>query len=306
MKSQEKPTIYVFDKLIIGYCLFMVLLLLAVGRPMRQYFDEVLFYASMATLVALIIRFVPEHKNRFSKLIRLLYPGFIFIFFYRETGGTMFLLFDSFYDWQLIAFEKSLFGIHPTLYIDRHLLNVWLNELFSFCYSFYYLMLSISLAYMFLRKDYEILKNFLAASSLTFFLSYFLFFLYPVEGPRWHFMAEYVNQIEGPVFRQITEFFIEKGAVRGGCMPSSHFGLALVILIYCFKYYRNIAWMLMPIVIGLGIGTVWGRFHYISDVFVGGLIGLFSVLFVWKYCAILPDQQYNNSKAKEPAPENVS
>ena len=64
MKSQEKPTIYVFDKLIIGYCLFMVLLLLAVGRPMRQYFDEVLFYASMATLVALIIRFVPEHKNR--------------------------------------------------------------------------------------------------------------------------------------------------------------------------------------------------------------------------------------------------
>ena len=83
----------------------------------------------------------------------------------------MFLLFDGFYDWQLTAFEKSIFGVYPTLYIDQHLLNVWLNEIFSFCYSFYYLMIPAFLLSTFIRKDYEIFKSFLAASSLAFFSS---------------------------------------------------------------------------------------------------------------------------------------
>ena len=33
----------------------------------------------------------------------------------------------------------------------------------------------------------------------------------------------------------------------------------------------------------LVIGTVWGRFHYVSDVVAGGLIGLAFVLVVWEY-----------------------
>ncbi len=40
---------------------------------------------------------------------------------------------------------------------------------------------------------------------------------------------------------------------------------------------------LLPINLGLAIGTVWGRFHYVSDVVAGGLIGLAFVLVVWKH-----------------------
>jgi membrane-associated phospholipid phosphatase len=76
---------------------------------------------------------------------------------------------------------------------------------------------------------------------------------------------------------------IDKGAVRGGCMPSSHFGVALVLTMYNIRYFRRWSWIMIFLTLGLAIGTVWGRFHYVSDVIVGGLIGLIVTLSMWKY-----------------------
>lgn len=66
-------------------------------------------------------------------------------------------------------------------------------------------------------------------------------------------------------------------------MPSSHVGVALVVLAYTFKISKKAGWLLLPINLGLAIGTVWGRFHYASDVFVGACVGLAAVWFVEKF-----------------------
>ena len=274
---------YPFDWLIVGYSSLMLVVIWLLGRPLRAYYDEIVFYASMVALVLLIARYVDERQGRVSALIRIAYPALLFAFFYRITGGLMFLVFDRFYDRQLTSFERLIFGLNPTLYIDRHWLNTWANEVFSFCYMAYYFMIPVFVLVLFVKKHHGTIKSFFTAVCLTFFLSYVLFFLYPIEGPRWHFAAQYVNEIESPLFRELVEVIIDKGAVRGGCMPSSHFGVALVIMMYCFRYYRKAGWPLLPINVGLAIGTVWGRFHYVSDVVAGGLLGLASVLVVWKH-----------------------
>jgi len=195
----------------------------------------------------------------------------------------MFLIFDRFHDAQLVALEKAILGVHPTLFIDRHLLHVWINEIFSFGYFSYYFMIPVFLVTLFIKRHYEIIKSFLTAACITFFLSYLLFFLYPIEGPRWYFAGRYVNPIEGPVFRKLVKLIIDKAAVHGGGMPSSHFGVALVILLYCFRYYRKAFWLLLPLNVGLAVGTFWGRFHYVSDVLVGGILGVAATLLVWQY-----------------------
>jgi membrane-associated phospholipid phosphatase len=286
MKQTRIPPLYPFDFLVIGYSLLMLLLLLVFGRPLSAYYDELVFYFSVAILTLLIIRYVDENASRLAMLVRIGYPALLFTFFYRTTGGTMFLIRDRFYDWQLTAFEKAVFGVNPTLFIDRNLLNVWLNEFFSLGYFSYYFMILVFLVVLFIKKHYETIKSFLTASCLTFFLSYLLFFLYPIEGPRWFFAGDYVNPIEGPVFRKLVELVIDNAAVRGGGMPSSHFGVALVILLYCFRYYRKAVWLLLPLNIGLAVGTFWGRFHYVSDVIVGGVLGAVVTLLVWKYYAL--------------------
>ena len=276
-------TLYPVDWIVLGYCLLMATLVALLVRPVDQYLDEVMFYLGMASLAALIIRYVDESAGGWRALVRIVYPALMFTFFYRVTGGQMCLLFDRYYDWQVAAVERAVIGENLTLYFDRVFLNVWATEILSFCYFCYYLMLPAFLALAFLRRDYGIIRQYLAAVSLTFFVSYLLFWLFPVEGPRWHFADQYINSIDGPVFQPLVAFVIDRAAVRGGAMPSSHTGVALVTLLFCFKHYRRAGRVLLPIVIGLALGAVWGRFHYVSDVIAGAGIGLASIWLVRKY-----------------------
>ena len=283
MSNGRTRTLYPFDWLMIGYPIMLIFLILGFGRPLTEYAHEIIVYTALAGFAALIAYYFDDNAGRWQAAIRLLYPAVMFGIYYRTTGGMMFLFFDQFYDWQLTTFEKLIFGVNPTLYIDRHLLNVWVNEFFSLTYFLYYPMLpTFALVFLF-RREYNVLKQAVFATGVAFFVSYLLFSLYPIEGPRWHYAAEYVNSIEGPIFRPMVELVIREGAVRGGCMPSSHVAVALVLMMYCFKYLRRCGWVLLPINIGLAIGTFWGRFHYVSDVLVGGLIGLFATLLTWKY-----------------------
>ena len=273
-----------FDYLVIGYCLTMSLLILAVGRPLGVYADELAFYSSMAAVAALVVRYVREPQSGWRRFIRLLYPALMFTFFYRATGGTIFLLFDRFFDFQVVSFEQSVLGFEPTILLDRRWLSPFWNELFSAAYFSYYLMIPTLLLVLYLKRRDELIRRFLTTCCFAFFISYFLFFIYPIEGPRYHFAGQYLNQIEGPFFRQLVNLAIDKGAVHGGCMPSSHVAVAIVVLAYTFKASRKAGWLLLPVVVGLAIGTVWGRFHYVTDVVVGAAIGIGSVrLIEWRY-----------------------
>ena len=278
--SVPKTRWNLFDYLILGYAVSMVSILLIWGRPLSQYSDELLFYITCALLTIVLVRYLPEDKSKIFQFIRLMYPVFLFTLLYRMTGGMMFLLHDRFLDYQLTDFELSLFGMHPTLYIDKHLLNTWLNEIIMGCYFSYYFMIPLFVVVLYVRNEITLLKKGIAAICLMFFMSYILFFLYPIEGPRYFFAQTYQHTVDGPVFRQLVNLVMAKGAVRGGCMPSSHFGVALVIWLYVLEKYRRHAIWLGVIVFGLGMGTFWGRFHYVTDVIVGGLIGLISVIIV--------------------------
>ncbi len=280
---KQSPVVYPFDWLIVGYSALILCVVAVFGRPISQYTGQIVFSLGTIALVGLIVRYSDESRGRVQAFIRILYPLILFTFMYRMTGGMMHVIFPGFFDWQLTAFEKSFFGFHPTIYIDRHLLHTIPNEIFSATYFSYYLMLPGFLFPVFFLRDYDTVKKTITALCLTFVISYVIFFAYPIEGPRWHFAAAYVNQIQGPVFRPLVEFVIEHGAVRGGAMPSSHVAVAFVVVLSAFRYYRKGGWVLLPFFIGLIIGTFWGRFHYLSDVAVGLTIGLFSTVLIWRY-----------------------
>ena len=297
---------YPFDKIIIGYCKLMIILILIFGRPLIDYVGELFTYSIAGAIAILLPLVLDESKGRLSAFFRLMYAAMLFGIFYRTSGGTMFLIFDRFFDNQLVAFETALFGMEPTLYIDYFLLSPILNEIFSFCYFCYYLMIPVFLIALFIRNDYEVIKRYLTAAAMTYAVSFLLFFLYPVEGPRWHFEGQYLNNIDGYLFRHLVELVISNGAVRGGCMPSSHIAIALVIMMTCFKHYRVWGCVLLPINLGLAIGTFWGRFHYVTDVYIGVAIGLAAYYLVEKKYALWAGPEYKALTEKELKADFVS
>jgi membrane-associated phospholipid phosphatase len=260
----------------------MIVVLTLFGQEVGDRQWNIAVYAGVIMLVVAIVRWFPRENSRLSMAVRLLYPVLLLTPFYRMTGDYMFLLFDRFLDTQLVQIEAAVFGVNPTLYIDRHLLNVWANETIHFCYSSYYLMIpGFYLAMFLLRRD-AIIVSAWTATMITFIASYSLFILYPIEGPRWHFAEVYEHAVEGPVFRQFVEMVMAKGAVRGGGMPSSHSGVAVVLMMYLLRHYRPAGLVFAVLVTGLAVGCVWGRFHYVSDVIVGIMIAIIATVVVWR------------------------
>ena len=109
----------------------------------------------------------------------------------------------------------------------------------------------------------------LTASAIAFFLSYIIFYLYPVEGPRYHLAAQFAREMDGYLFVPFAHKIMDSAAVHGGAMPSSHTAVALIVLLYVCRESRAWGYVLIPVITGLMVGCVWGRFHYISDVLAG-------------------------------------
>ncbi|MBN2226782.1 MAG: phosphatase PAP2 family protein [candidate division Zixibacteria bacterium] len=272
-----------FDKLIFGYLAYIALICLAFGRPLSGFVDDLIVNALLAVGIVAVVHLNRRYDNGILRLLRYVYPALFFLYFYRQTGGLIHLFFPGFLDYHLTTFEKSILGINFTLWIDQNLVNVWLNEIITFCYVLYYPMIPTFLFFLFAKKRYDLIASSLVAICITFFISYSLFFLYPIEGPRYFFADQYSSTLPGFVFRPLVEYIMANSAVHGGCMPSSHVAVALVMLIFCLKYYRRIGILMTPIVFGLALGTFYGRFHYVSDVVVGAAIGAIVTALTLKY-----------------------
>ena len=279
----NKKRFYPFDIVILGYMLILSFIILLFGKPIHLYYDELLMNLGVIVLVLLVVRYLGRSDNRLILFFRLLYPAALFTLFYEQTAGLMRLFFPNFLDYQLVAFENALFGVNPIMWLDKNLINVWLTEVLSLTYFAYYPMIPVFLICMFWAKRYDVIKSAVTAICLTFFLSYFIFFMYPIEGPRYYFAAQYVNSISGPIFRPMVEFMQKMGSVHGGCLPSTHFAISLVILIFCLKYFRRAGILLIPIVAGLAMGTVYGRYHYISDLPAGAIVAISMTWLTMKY-----------------------
>ena len=266
-----------YDHMVLIYCWLIIVLTLNFARPIKDFSIVLLFHGGVIVLVTLLAIFAYKKTNRIIVFFRLLYPVLLMTFFYTTSGKLVHIIFPEFLDGQIIALEKSILGVNPTLWLDGHL-NVVITEILSASYfSYYFLIPGLALFLFFGKRDAEI-KRFLTATCGTFFVSYLMFIFYPVEGPRHVFAATYQNAITGPLFRPMVDFVIGNAAFRGGAMPSSHCAEALVVAFFAIKYYGKKAWFLIPVVAGLSLGTVYGRFHYLSDVVVGIAIG---IIMIW-------------------------
>lgn len=294
----SRKDFYPFDWLVIGYPVFLSLIILFFGRPLAGYLDEIAINIAIIVLALAIIHYLHGEQSRTALFLRLLYPSMLFLVFYEQTGGLMKLIFNHFFDYQLTAFEHSIFGVNPTKWLDTNLNNVWVTEVLSLLYFTFYPMIYVYFLTLFFMRKYHLIKVSITTVCLTFFTSFPLFFLYPIEGPRYHFAGQYMNEITGPIFRPLVEL-AQRGAVHGGCMPSTHFGVALVIMIFCLKYFKKAGILLIPVVTGLALGTFYGRYHYVSDVVVGGLIALAAVFVTERYLIVDIDEDSIAKKNKK-------
>lgn len=276
------------DRWVIGYSVATSLAAALWGDP-AAFKGSHLFHAAAVALVLVIARWVPS-KGKAWPYVRFGYPMVLLGLFYRDTAPYVSLFFNEWFDPKMLTWEVSILGFSVPHAIAR-LDSTWLLELWMAGYGFYYFMLPAVLVVSLWKRDTDRFRQFNEAAVIVYFISFALFSIFPLEGPRYALVTE-LPPLKGGFFYHFVMSVQNAGSIHGGCMPSSHTALSWVVTWYVYDMDRKVGMALVAISTVLSVGCFWGRFHYVTDVFVGVVLFAAAVAFT----------TYRNRVVARPAP----
>lgn len=215
----------------------------------------------------------PLPTNRPLRFLRLLLPVLITPLLYTELQTLNQLVAPGYYDPTVQGWEEALFGLQLSVEAARAAPWTWLSELLHLGYFSYYLVVPAAAVGAYLASGDEGLERYVVTVAVAFYLCYLCFAVFPVTGPRYLFPAPSGAAADGP-FYALVHAVLEAGSSKGTAFPSSHVAAALAALLAVRRETK--AWFraLLPFVVLLAMGTVYGRFHYGVDVLAGIAVAL--------------------------------
>ncbi len=168
------------------------------------------------------------------------------------------------------GWERAVFG-SPATELAGRLPSVWLSEALHFAYVTFYPIIYVPPAILFLRGRHREFVVSAAAISAVAAVCYAAFVYFPVQGPR--YFGPPVGVPTGPM-RSLALVILESGSSRGSAFPSSHLAFAACQAVLTLRFQPRLGIVVATLAAGLGIGAVYGGFHYGIDMVAGGLVGV--------------------------------
>jgi len=207
----------------------------------------------------------------------LTFSPILFIVLIYESLGDLIQYLHPDIDQTLIEIDLFLFGVHPTLWMQRWIVP-WFTDLMSLCYISYYF-LPVTLVLVLYVKGRPGVHPSLFVLTLGYYLSFIGYILFPAVGPRYAMTDLYTVPLGGSF---ITDFLRDAlNAIehnKRDCMPSGHTQLVLMVLYLSYRYEKILFYIFFPIVCGLILSTVYLRYHYVIDLLVGAALAVFCVI----------------------------
>jgi len=260
------------DELTAGYLLVTASLMVLFREQVAHL---PLFLGLHLTTAAFLLwlRSLSSPSRGFWKFLHDWYPVLVFPLLYKEVE----FLAAAFGDWGLTepirSLEATLFQGHPSLYLSEQWNWVPLSEYLHFCYFAFMLMLPVVGGYWYGKGQMLAFRELLFLVGVAFYGSYLFFILFPVDSP--FYLAD---PPEGPIadyfFYNLVHEISSRGGARGGAFPSIHVSASIIVLVVAWKRQRRLAYLLLPIVLGVMVATVYGRFHYVLDTIAGLALGV--------------------------------
>ena len=257
-----------FQGLTLFFLIGLILLTLFFRGRVPLWHSLVLRYLLWIGLLFVIkLSYEQKRIGRVRDFVYTFSPILFIVLIYESLGDLIHYLHPDI-DQTLIQIDLFLFGVHPTLWMQRWIVP-WLTDLLSLAYLSYYF-LPVTLVVVLYLKKRPGLHHALFVLTLGYYVSFIGYILFPAVGPRYAMTPLYTVPLKGSF---ITDFVrdglnaIEHN--RRDCMPSGHTQIALMVLYLACRYERTIFYIFLPIVCGLVLSTVYLRYHYVIDLLVG-------------------------------------
>lgn len=215
--------------------------------------------------------------QKFWHFWRHWYPHLFFLFCFEELGSLVHLIVPRWQDATLIAFDHWLTGVHPALWLQQFATPAR-NDFIQFAYLTYFVYLLVLGGILYHRQDWRAYWSVMTYSMVAYSIGYLIAIIFPIESP-WFAMARYWHEpLYGGPFTAAINFIEHYGRVRGAAFPSEHVAGSFAALWGAWRHRRWLFWVMLPLVMCMCLSTVWGRYHYVADIFAGIVTGTLGYL----------------------------
>ena len=175
----------------------------------------------------------------------------------------------------LLALEGWLFGGQPVVWAEAYITR-GRTEFFNLFYASFFLIGPSAVILMWFTGKREAARETLLGIIICFYTGYLLYILLPAAPPRFYMESLgyfTVNLKGGPItnFQEAVFRMMPNDASRAA-FPSLHSGVSLVTLYYVWRHCRWYFPILLVVVTGLLLSTVYLRHHWVVDLIGGALL----------------------------------
>jgi membrane-associated phospholipid phosphatase len=209
-----------------------------------------------------------KFSTKFWHFWRHWYPHLFFLFCFEELAHLVHLVNPGWEDAKLITFDYWLTGVHPALWLEQFATPAR-NDFFQFTYITYFTYLLIVGGVLYFRRDWNAYWSTMTYSAAGYVMGYLIAMMFPIQSPWFSMAGTWHGELHGGLFTATIGFIEHFGRVRGAAFPSEHVAGSVAALWGAWKHRRWLFWALLPLAICMCVSTIWGRYHYVADVFAG-------------------------------------
>ena len=194
-------------------------------------------------------------------------PLLLIPFLYWELPVLNQLLGQGYMDSWVQGLEMRVFPGNPSAGLAGAYPWPLLSEGLHLAYLSYYPLIVFPPLFLWARGHRSLFRESVFRMVLTFTVCFFLYLLIPVEGPRYGGVPP--SGIPEGAVRGWALTILESGSARGSAFPSSHVAVAVTQSLFLLGQKKWIGLGALCLSLGLGVGAVYGGFHYGVDVLAG-------------------------------------
>jgi membrane-associated phospholipid phosphatase len=214
----------------------------------------------------------PSTTQKFWHFWRHWYPHLFFLFCFEELGHLVHLVSPGWRDVKLIAFDYWLTGVHPAIWLEQFATPAR-NDFMQFAYITYFTYLLALGGILYYRKDWRAYWSVMTYSAVGYAIGYMIAIFFPIESPWFSMAGSWHAELRGGPFTALINFIEHYGRVRGAAFPSEHVAGSFAALWGAWRHRRWLFWVMLPLVLCMCVSTVYGRYHYVADIFAGMVTG---------------------------------
>jgi membrane-associated phospholipid phosphatase len=193
------------------------------------------------------------------------------------------------FDGWLIDADRWMFGVAPTVWLMRAAHPI-VTEILQVAYAMFYLLpLAVAMEIYASGREWRF-RQWAFVCGCGFFASYAGYLIMPAVGPRFtlHTLEATARELPGLWLTQsLREFVDAAGMVPAGAsaaealrlaprdaFPSGHTLVTLLSIAWAWRYRLRVRWLVTVAGVLLLAGTVYLRYHYVTDVLAGAALAV--------------------------------